>query len=130
MNNDAAIIIKKHIKLVGTGDFEFYMTILGRVNMSSSWCFWCKQRMAEWKKDTNNNADIWTLNEIKRCVEEEIKCAGIVKLPIWDAIEINFYILSLLHLFLGMGNDIIDSFFRWVNIHIIKLTPEQMALLK
>lgn len=33
------ILLSLKIKLVGTGDLDFYHIILGRINMSSSWCF-------------------------------------------------------------------------------------------
>ena len=83
----------KRIKLVSTGDLEFYMTILGRVNMASCWCTWCKQKMADWKKGGNTNTGKQTIKEIKRYIDKEIEGAGIVKPPIWDCIEINFFML-------------------------------------
>ena len=48
--SSAGALFSQQVKLIGTGDLEFYFTILGRVNMSSNWCFWCLRKIMDWKK--------------------------------------------------------------------------------
>jgi hypothetical protein len=35
--------------LLIVGDHKFYAQILGRENMSGSWCMWCKYHPSEWQ---------------------------------------------------------------------------------
>jgi hypothetical protein len=39
------------ICLFVTGDLKFYAQMLGRDNMSGSWCMWCHMAPNEWNKE-------------------------------------------------------------------------------
>lgn len=67
--------------------------------------------MAEQKNASTNSATTQTIEEIVKYVKEDIKGTDVVECPIQDAIEDNFYITLLLHLFLRIGNDIVEFFF-------------------
>ena len=47
-------------------------------------------------------------------------------MPLWTNIDIFDYVIPILHVFLGLVNDIIDRFFLFVNIRILQLNEEQL----
>ena len=58
------------------------MTILSRIHMSIYWCIWYKQKIADWKKGEENTARLWTIADIKKYVNDEKKCIGVMSMPI------------------------------------------------
>ena len=47
------------------GDLKFYAQMLGRENMTGSWCMWCKMSRKELKSLQYDNADAWTIEKLK-----------------------------------------------------------------
>ena len=54
---------------------------------------------------------------------------GIVVNCLWTWIPVNHWVPPLLHIFLGIMNDIIDKFFLWVAVRILQLDEEQLDTL-
>jgi len=52
-------------QLLVVGDLKFYAQLLGRENMSSSWCMWCTSHPSDWKQHPVPMAETWTIEKIK-----------------------------------------------------------------
>jgi hypothetical protein len=46
--------------------------------------------------------------------------------PIWSFIPVNKMLSPLLHYLIGLGNDLVENFFTWLDIRVEKLTPEEI----
>jgi hypothetical protein len=59
--------VATHLFVVG--DLKFYAQMLGRTNMSGSWCMWCLMAPHEWKLPANkvplNHMEEWTIENLK-----------------------------------------------------------------
>jgi len=92
------------------GDLKFYAQLMGRENMSSSWCMWCTSHPSDWKHHPLPPAETWTMQKIirhkqrvdRREVKEARDILGIVNDPVWDFIEPENYIYPELHAEIGL----------------------------
>ncbi len=120
-----------------TGDLSFYHTIIGKENTSTAWCTWCTLSKAEWSEKNHELGDPWTIEELNR-VCDDVKCGslnknqpqdikGITMRPLFDAIPINNYVLSVLHIIIGIGNSLVDFLFEWIESRVEKLTNDEVA---
>jgi len=119
------------------GDLSFFATILGKENMAGSWCTWCTLSKAQWSAADHPIGEPWTIEkilDIRRNVEENNLCEvpenikGCTAKPLFDAVPVCNYILSILHIIIGIGNSLVDGLFEWVEERIEKLTdPEIQA---
>ena len=124
--------------LVVVGDLKFYFQLLGRENMSGSWCCWCTTHPSKWKPlcsmhQHNKEDDCWTiakLKDYKRRIDlGELKEAkdikGVVDNPIWDFIEPSNFMFPQLHVEIGLINNVLDNLYEFVEEQIEVATPEQ-----
>jgi hypothetical protein len=87
------------------GDLKFHAQMLGRNNMSTSWCMWCQLVPHEWKIQqlegdvaARQHEGLWTIDALKahklRMMQGYIKVSepkevcGVVDYPIWDFIDV------------------------------------------
>jgi hypothetical protein len=81
--------------------------------------------------------DSWTIEELNR-VCDDVKCGslsknqphdikGITMRPLFDAIPINNYVLSVLHIIIGIGNSLVDFLFEWIESRVENLTNDEVA---
>ena len=47
--------------------------------------------------------------------------------PLFNAIPINNYVLSVLHIIIGIGNSLVDFMFEWIESHVEQLTNDEVA---
>ena len=47
-------------------------------------------------------------------------------MPLIDAVPIENFILSVLHILIGMGNSLVDCFLEWVEERVEKLLPVEV----
>jgi uncharacterized coiled-coil DUF342 family protein len=105
-----------------TGDLEYQSMILGKVNMASSKCPFCKLRPKEWSID-HEPGELWCLEAMaatrKLCDDGIVEDTadnrqGCVKEPIYN-LALWIYIIPLLHCMIGMFNDAMEGFLTWVD---------------
>ena len=60
------ILCSVKCQVLVVGDLKFYAQLLGRENMSSSWCMWCTAHPSDWKYHPIPTADRWTIDKIKQ----------------------------------------------------------------
>jgi hypothetical protein len=63
--NDDSILCNVPTRHFIVGDLKFYAQMLGRENMTGSWCMWCKMSRKELKSLQYDNADAWTIEKLK-----------------------------------------------------------------
>jgi hypothetical protein len=74
MGNDIICSVPNRVLVVG--DLKFFAQMLGRENMSRSWCMWCQSHPSEWKS-LSRSFPPWTIELLKRhkdkIVSEKLK---------------------------------------------------------
>ncbi len=97
------------------GDLAFHATVLGKENMSSVWCTWYKLSKRAWAHPGHHSGECWTI--IKRFME----------LPLFDSILVKNYIIPVLHLLIGIGNNSLDGFLEWISERVEKLIHREVV---
>jgi hypothetical protein len=137
LNQDSEYNICLATRSFMAGDLSFYHAIIGKENMSTAWCTWCKLSKAEWSAKNHKLGDPWTIEELNR-VCDDVECGrlnknkpndikGVTLWPLFDAIPIRNYILSMLHIIIGVGNSLVDFMFEWIESRVEQLTNEEVA---
>jgi hypothetical protein len=52
---------------------------------------------------------------------------GVTMRPLFNAIPINNYVLSVLHIIIGIGNSLVDFMFECIESHVEQLTNDEVA---
>jgi len=111
-----------------TGDLAFYAMALGRESMSGHWCFLCKMCRTMFDKLEHRDT-MWTMEELLKIADEvnggKAKF-GVKKRPWWPFIPLENYMIPLLHVLIGLGNDLLDSFLDWVNEELECLDQQEI----
>ncbi|KAL7530344.1 hypothetical protein ACHAXR_003439, partial [Thalassiosira sp. AJA248-18] len=111
-----------------TGDLSFYAMALGRESMSGHWCFLCKLCRSKFAK-TDEIGDMWTMEELLEVAAEVDGGAakqGVKAKPWWPFIPLRNYMIPLLHVLIGIGNDLLESFRDWVNEEVECLDHQEV----
>ena len=116
------------ITMFVTGDLAFLAMILGREGMSGHWCHICMALKKDWAKEGHSTGEKWTIQKMidmlgKGNTGTDRK--GMKARPYWDFIPIENYIIPLLHVMIGVGNDILEHFMDQYDLNIIKLSTEE-----
>lgn len=115
----------KDTSLYITGDIKWFCMLLGMEDMASHWCIYCLHRAQDWKKKGHCPAADRTIENIVETVEkykltDQLKSnaehLGVKAKPFWDFIPIDNYWLSLLHIWMGIFNDIDRWFMEQVHL--------------
>lgn len=125
------------IRLFIVGDLKFYAQMQGRENMAGSWCMWCKMSPLEWKMDPAEvppaHREAWTLDRLKHAkvlisegsLTSPADIRGVVEFPVWDFLEIEYYIYPVLHGEIGLVNCAVDGFYDILDDNIEILSEEE-----
>ena len=114
------------------GDLAFFSLILGKENRSIKWCNWCMLSPKEWAIDGHEKGEKWTIEKIyeiqnnvagNNLAETPQNIRGCTAEPLIDCIPIENFILSILHIIIGIGNSLIECLFEWVEERIEVLPP-------
>jgi hypothetical protein len=71
--------------------------------------------------------EIWHNVATNGLAEKPDKIFGCTHSPLFDAVPIKNYIVSVLHIIIGIGNSLVDILFDWVEWRIEKLTPAEVT---
>jgi len=111
------------IQALISGDLAFFSTILGKPNMSPIWCNWCMLSKQAWSVAGHAPGDRWAIDKIQQIRHNVEVCGmrddpsnimGCIKTPLIDAVPIENFILSVLHIIIGIGNTLVDAFYEWI----------------
>ena len=101
----------------------FYDMTLGRESMSGHWCFLCKLSHTKYSDKLSKDGVMWILEDLevlgKKLKDGKLKPKEGVKQPLWwDFLPVEHYMIPLLHVLIGISNDLLDQFWEWVNEEI------------
>lgn len=106
------------IELFMSGDLLWFHTALGKEGYQSWWCPYCSGFKNDWQEKNHEAASAWTLDSLKeqarRIAAGELtrknarEVLGVKDAPIFDAIEVDHYVVPVLHLTIGLANDMLD----------------------
>ena len=102
--------------------------------MSTSWCTWCKLSNSQWSPQGHQKGDLWTLEEINnirdnievsRAEETPATIMGCTARPLFQHVPVYNYILSALHIIIGVRNKLVEQILEWLEDKVEQLTPEE-----
>ena len=118
------------------GDLKFMFMVCGRNGYAGAHCLYCFLKASKWKEKHQDDQTINPDGEevtVELLMERVLKCqqdasgtqveqeqidkaiaglAGQKEAPLWTFIPIENYLVPLLHLLLGLGNDLLSNFFK------------------
>ena len=115
---DAALIGQAPLELFMSGDLLWFHTALGKEGFQSWWCPYCQSFKNDWQGKNHETSPAWTLDllreqarkiaagEVKNKVAREV--LGVKTVPIFDAVDVDHYVIPVLHLTIGLVNDVLD----------------------
>jgi hypothetical protein len=90
----------------------------------------------EWSVFGHNKGELWTIDkiyDIRQQVEDgtltEIpqNIKGCTEKPLIDSVPIENFILSILHIIIGVGNAFVDAFLEWIEERVEQLHPDEIG---
>jgi len=102
-----------------SGDLAFYAMSLGKEGSSGAHCYVCDSSKVSWQNIDHAKGDIWTLDKIQQvCTTiltpgQHVK--GIVREPLITCIDVNCYMLPMMHIMMGIGNTLLDHFLDFID---------------
>ena len=105
--------------------------LLGMVDMSSEWCIFCMLRKKQWLENNHKKGDERTIQKIQELVAKKLSGAqrlGVQRTPYWPFIPVENYAIPLLHIMIGVFNDILDYLTDLIDTTIIR--KEECELVK
>ena len=148
---DGAIQFSKHIILLSdctslvtnfhvVGDLKALFQISGRDGYDGCYCLYCKAKSKDWKSQLQSssdylNSELWSIEKINNQAllqfqnisnDVAFTSVGIRGYPLLTCIPLHRYLPPLLHILLGLGNDIYSKFKEWIDERIEKLSPEEL----
>ena len=136
-----------------TGDLKFLFMMLGRKGYAGTHCLYCTLLAKQWKEKHGEGliqcgGDEWTMKkllepflnaQINRQSSSQEQLPTTVapststnsrwqkEAPLWTFIPIENVIVPMLHILLGLRNDVIDKFWsEWFDKRVEQLTPEEI----
>ncbi len=122
------------VHLYAIADLAYYGMVLGREHMMGDWCYLCTLSHAEFQ-DLLKEGDDWTwsmLEEIAKKVKDPAfkgqSYHGVKEAPWWTFIPLTHFLPPLLHLLMGIWNDIWDRFRMLVSEYIDYIDKDEADL--
>ena len=147
----SAVGVRFHYFLIG--DLKFLFMMLGRDGYSGRQCLHCKLFAKDWKEKYADgqiqcSGEVCTIEKLlqlflaaqinrqsastesRKTRHESISSVRNwwqKEAPLWKFIPMENIIIPVLHLLLGLGNDVFDNFWSaWFNERVEPLTPEEV----
>jgi hypothetical protein len=113
----------------------------GRSGYCGDYCLYCRLRQSEWKRlhktleTTDCGVEEWTIEALCQiALEQEQKAGrgetfrsvGVREAPVWPFISIRRMLMPILHELLGLGNDLMSSFWAYVEEGAEPLEPDEI----
>ena len=89
----------------------------------------------EWSKYGHNKGEPWSIDKVenirnavdnKALLETPANLKGCTQRPLIDSVPIENFILCILHIIIGMGNTLINSFLEWVKDRVEKVGAKEL----
>ena len=122
------------VELWMAGDSLFYSLALGKEGYSTWWCSFCRLFKTSWQEAGHLPGEPWTLLGLKEHaskiengetnVNNVQAVCGVREAPVFDAIDVDHYVIPSLHLLIGKGDDGLDNFFLEIQAAAESYTAE------
>ena len=127
--------IAVRINLYVVSDLAFYGTVLGRESMMGAWCYLCLLARRGFQ-DLLSPGRAWSWSELNKLAAEVNQPhfkgdskMGVKASPLWSFIPLKNFLPPLLHILIGIWNDIWDKFRELVS-EVIEYIPRDEADLR
>jgi hypothetical protein len=135
------LVLKTKLELYINGDYKFLFMMAGRSGYCGDYCLYCRLRQSEWKRlhkslhSTHCGAAEWTIESLcqialdqeqKAGRGETFRSVGVREAPVWPFISIRRMLMPILHELLGLGNDLMSSFWGYVEEGAEPLEPDEI----
>jgi len=131
-NGNASRKVIEHVEIYNTGDLKWMAMLLGMSDMSNEWCIFCMMRKMQWNLRGHDKGDLRTIEKIielaNDSTKKNVERLGVKTKPYWDFIPVENYTIPLLHILIGVFNDVDDFFMDLVDGHIIPLCDKEKKL--
>jgi hypothetical protein len=113
-DDDTGTIIP--VELFLASDILLYAIAVGKEGSAGWWCTYCKLKRDDWQAADHEKGAVWTIENLGEHAgnlegsETARERMGVKTSPIFESIPISHYITSILHITIGKGNDILESF--------------------
>jgi len=78
----------------------------------------CNLTQSQWQEEVHEKGGLWslqTMQQIQLSETDARKARGIKKSPLITCVDVDRYSLPLLHMMMGQGNKLLDSFLDYVD---------------
>jgi hypothetical protein len=134
----ATWIGKADVQVFMSGDLLWVHTALGKEGYQSWWCPYCNRFKTDWQEQGHEGGDAWTIEKLteqaRKIVAGEVnvkrpsEVMGVKEAPIFDAIEVDHYVIPVLHLTIGLVNDVLDHLVQECQAAAEKFSDEYYKL--
>lgn len=118
-----------------TGDLSFYADVLGMPNSSSYWCPWCLLSRPEWQESADATGESRTtafLEQMGAAITTDVAKRlkpmdkkGVSGPMHYKCLGPEHFVPPLLHLEMGMVNNVWDDFEQWVDDKVEIIPPHE-----
>lgn len=112
------------------GDLAWECFCLGKEGAANNWCIHCMLNSSQWSEANHGKGGCWSIDKLNDIADSDKKGPnrmGVKRRTYFPWIPIENYILPILHLCIGLGNDVIDYFGFLVEWRLTKLSPEERS---
>jgi hypothetical protein len=113
LNPNDELVCEIEFRIVVVGDLALYAMLLGKEDNSNRSCWLCKLLPAEWQKKALSG-EIWTMEMLIAAASDESETL-VKEPPLLKRIAPDRYGVPLLHLLLGVANDLLANFLSFVD---------------
>ncbi len=137
----AQVLLETTVELHINGDYKYLFMMAGRSGYCGDYCLYCQLKQSEWKRlhKQKECCDVgaapWTVDaSICRVVEQEqaaglgkpLPSVGVRENPVWDFVAVKRCLFPTLHELLGLGNDLMSNFWKYVEEGAEPLEPDKI----
>jgi hypothetical protein len=100
------------------GDLLWYSTALGKEGYAGWWCPYCTAFKSNWQSKDHGVGDEWTVEKLTTHAgklesgelngKNVMEWRGVKEVSLFDAVNVDHYVMPVLHLTIGIVNDIPD----------------------
>jgi hypothetical protein len=135
-SNNVETIVRP-TRVIMSGDLAFFVTTLGKVTSSGSWCSRCDLPRKLWEEADHASESMWTIQHLKNVLaglldgtveDTPTFWRGITQDPLFDSVDLINYILSLLHIKIGVGNQLLKMLLDWIDMKLENIGEEELDI--
>lgn len=127
-NLDDVLLAPIQVEQYIAGDLAWESFCLGKEGAANSWCIYCMHGPQQWSIPNHDKGQCWTMEDLNEMADSDKKGPkrmGVKRRSYFPWIPLKNYILPILHLCIGLGNDVIDYFGFLVEWRLTKLSDEE-----